>query len=244
MTDYEKARAIEDFIRRGCAEYLDRAIAGDMMSVDEIKKILEEAFKGRGNDNRQLMYDRMGRPIDLTKEIDELLRRNAQIAAQMGAMLDPLKVLYALDISISYLPITAANLLYWFYNQVKAGGPWDYKSYDSWVAAGLPASVFPHSDGYFDEGDIEYEFIYHGRRMSFADLGNYNYGIVGAAAGIPSDVLLVLAGAANLGKIEDKFILLMIVEALNYGPEGSYGDEKDDFLYILEGISDSVKFLQ
>ena len=56
---------------------------------------------------------------------------------------------------------------YWFYNQVKAGGPMDYK------AGGHP----------------EYQ-----------GLGNWNYGVVGAALGIPCSVLQKMVWNGHFGE--------------------------------------------
>lgn len=65
--------------------------------------------------------------------------------------------------------IFAAPRLYWFYQQVRNHGPWDYKQTTT-----------------YDSGGINYQ-----------DFGNFNFGMTGAAAGIELQVLLRGAGWAQ-----------------------------------------------
>jgi len=59
----------------------------------------------------------------------------------------------------------------WFYNQVKPGGPWDYKR----QGGGAPGTC-----------------------CNYEDFGNFNYGATGAALGIPEIFLLNEAGRAHV----------------------------------------------
>ncbi len=63
--------------------------------------------------------------------------------------------------------------LKWFKNKVQNGGEWDYKQ--------------------LDKQDAKRE----GRDNKFEAFGNWNYGVVGTALGIPKPILLSLAGGAQ-----------------------------------------------
>lgn len=67
--------------------------------------------------------------------------------------------------SITDIANNAYNM-YWFYNQVKTGGPWDYKQENS--------------------------------KGKYEPFGNFHYGAVGSALGIPANVLRRGAGAYQM----------------------------------------------
>ena len=122
---------------------------------------------------------------------------------------------------------------YWFYKQVRSGGPMDYKVESSWNAA-LPNLAYPGNRG------EDKEYMLYGRSISASDLGNINYGAVGASMGIPLDTLLRQAGAAQLRKpISEKGEGLGFFKsqsrANELGYEKFYGDQEDDFNNIILG---------
>ena len=104
--------------------------------------------------------------------------------------------------------------LQWFNSMVKYKGPWDYKS------------------------QIECPYTAKGWSLANEDFGNFHYGVVGRAAGIPLEVLLSAAGyaqqkdgakSAGSGK-----------PGLFYSPVGGtfpYGDDHRDAEMIKRGAS-------
>lgn len=84
---------------------------------------------------------------------------------------------------------------YWFYNQVRNKGPWDFKQI----------------------GDFE-------------NFGNFHYGAVGYAGGIPEEILLRTAGCAQTkaGTSADSWG--------NCWSNPPYGDDPTDQHYIMLGI--------
>ena len=109
----------------------------------------------------------------------------------------------------------------------------DYKEEAKWNAA-LPDVPFP--------GEEQKYLIYGDNKISGSDLGNVNYGVVGAALGIPDFILLWQAGAAQLRDHPEenggkKYGLPdSMIEALRRGAGETYGDQKDDYINILKGI--------
>lgn len=67
----------------------------------------------------------------------------------------------------------------YFYEKVKYGGDWDFKSQSSW---GLKPDV---------------TYIYHGSELRYDDIGNIHYGYVGREL-FSLPVLLFAAGAAQI----------------------------------------------
>lgn len=91
--------------------------------------------------------------------------------------------------------IAGANDYYWFYEQVKNKGPWDFK-----------------------------------QKGSFEEYGNFHYGAVGYAGGIPENLLLRAAGCAQskAGTSTDAW-------GSCWG-DAPYGDDPSDQHYISLGI--------
>lgn len=71
---------------------------------------------------------------------------------------------------------------------------------------------------------------YKQRGSKYAAFGNFNYGAVGAAAGIPDQILLRAAGAAQIlaGTSSPEFA--------DYPGPDSYGDDPQDQTWIRAGI--------
>ncbi|MCE5187711.1 MAG: polymorphic toxin type 44 domain-containing protein [Eubacteriales bacterium] len=116
----------------------------------------------------------------------------------------------------------SAQLL-WFYNNVKADAPMDYKNPIIWKKAlsGLP---YPEEDK-----------VYHvfGYDISSSDLGNLNYALVGKALGIPEKLLLQQAGAAQLRDHEKMKFFKSQRESFRLD---DYGDTYDDQEMIGNGF--------
>ncbi|WP_258232675.1 polymorphic toxin type 44 domain-containing protein [Pseudomonas brassicacearum] len=74
------------------------------------------------------------------------------------------------------------------------------------------------------------EWDYKQRDKTYEDFGNFNYGATGTAAGIPEQVLLRAAGAAQsiAGTSDEKFG--------NWWTESPYGDDEIDQIWITAGI--------
>lgn len=105
---------------------------------------------------------------------------------------------------------------WWFFNQVKPGGPWDYKR---------PGKR---------PGEILYE-----------DFGNYHYGAVATAAGFPPWITLPAAGATQVAvDIAKEYGARLNGKnpKKRFHPEwiwgGSLGDEPKDQPVINNGIHD------
>jgi hypothetical protein len=104
--------------------------------------------------------------------------------------------------------------LKWFYDQVKNGGPWDYK----WA-------------GDTSQGNSEYQ-----------EFGNFNYGATGKAAGIPDALVAWAAGAAQVagGTSKPEWFAPY---GINNNPGTTpmltfpYGDDPNDQLDVYDGMA-------
>ncbi len=119
---------------------------------------------------------------------------------------------------------TGANKVRWtapdiiemayFINNVREGGPWDYKIPARWK------QEFGNEISRYDE-----PFIWNGYIITPEIFGNINYGYVGTAMGLPPEVLYMGGGFAN-----KKGISLELFK----GPY--YGDKADDHCAVKFGI--------
>lgn len=72
---------------------------------------------------------------------------------------------------------------------------------------------------------------YKQKNRAWAEFGNFNYGATGTAAGIPENILLIAAGAAQLAANTSN------TEKWGYFWQGPpYGDDPEDQRAIREGI--------
>lgn len=102
--------------------------------------------------------------------------------------------------------IAAGALFNRFYQKVRAGAPWDFKSnvYKAHKASGVEVA---------------------GKTYRFDMPGNFHYGFTGAAAGIADAVLFRAAGLAQerAGTSKDEY-------------HCTYGDDPEDYEFIRLGI--------
>ncbi len=182
-------------------------------------------------DNPARFKDSQGREAEANDDepsIRELISGNVKKAKNHSINLNPLTVvaaktllgLYSSKILVPMRGIKASEGLLWFYNQVSKGSPMDYKNKDRWKEA-LPNLDYPGDNG------EEKKYRFYGKDISASDLGNINYGAVGAAMGIPLSVLLWQAGAAQLHDHEGYGVLgseVVSIFADNYGDQIDDGD--------------------
>lgn len=107
----------------------------------------------------------------------------------------------------------------------------DYKNKDRWRSS-LPRLAYPDNNG------EEYTYMFYGEKRSASDIGNINYGAVGAALGIPLDILLWQAGAAQLRDHDHfDFFRSEYDSLIKIGKAKWYGDQPDDFINIELGYN-------
>ena len=111
---------------------------------------------------------------DVTDEVDRAL-------AEWSVKLRNIRCLTNMLPFFSFIlwPFAEADIYLKFYNLVKDGAPWDIKYADNWAAT--IGTEFP------GEG---VQVMYHGMLMTPEQIGNYTYGYLGAAFGIPYRRLL------------------------------------------------------
>ncbi|MCL2284975.1 MAG: polymorphic toxin type 44 domain-containing protein, partial [Firmicutes bacterium] len=85
----------------------------------------------------------------------------------------------ALAVTATQAAATSRFNLAWFYRQVNHDGPWDIKRELRWEET--IGSTFP--------GRFDTPIYFRGYRMTPESLGNWTYGYIGAAQGIPLNVL-------------------------------------------------------
>ena len=115
---------------------------------------------------------------------------------------------------------TYEQTLYYFYQKVRAGGEWDYKRQDK-------------------------EAMANGTKSKYEDFGNYNYGAVGRAIGLPTSILLSGAGGAQMSSANGSSFPLNAIkdylESLAHSDSSrdfGINDDPNDRTNILNGIDD------
>ena len=167
-------------------------------------------------------------------QIYELIKANVQKAKSVRLLAENLTTVGMLDQGLMRYARVKTIKYGWFLMNVKAGGPMDYKEKDNWEKA-LPGLPYP-----LDNGERQ-TYLLNGRTISASDLGNINYGAVGAALGIPKEILLWQAGAAQLRKPmeqggEGLGFFSSEIPALGRGYAGYFGDQRDDQYYVALGF--------
>ena len=129
---------------------------------------------------------------------------------------------------IGFIRVAEATKYVAFYLNVKQDGPMDYKNQARWESA-LPNLEYPGDDG------EEKKYLFNGEMISASDLGNINYGAFGAALGIPLDILLWQAGAAQLRDHWGYGMFESQIGSLKKGWADFFGDQADDYKNIKRG---------
>ena len=119
--------------------------------------------------------------------------------------------------------ISEPTVLLSFYLDVKKNAAMDYKSPAVWYKT-LPDLPYPKEDKVYDV---------FGYKVSSSDLGNLNYALVGKALGLPEELLLQQAGAAQLRDHED---VKFFESQRESKARPNYGDELDDQKMIRNGF--------
>jgi len=108
--------------------------------------------------------DLINKPLSNTVSVAEALRAKADVALQEGGV----GGIIAAGTAIAYNT-------YWFYNQVKPKAEWDIKLVGVWNI----------TIGYNTYPGWGVPFCYNGMIMTPEEAGNYTYGHIGAALGLP-----------------------------------------------------------
>ena len=183
--------------------------------------------------NPIVRHDSSGLSDEDESDIYNLIKSNTTKARRLNNLLCLGSIMGGLlnGRSVSNMLLCAEGAKYVvFYLNVKAGGPMDYKNEECWKSA-LPRLAFPGENG------ENKEYMLNGNRISASDLGNINYGAVGAALNIPLNVLLWQAGAAQLRDHEGFGLIRSQVKSIIKGSVNYYGDERDDYEYISMGYN-------
>ena len=150
-----------------------------------------------------------------SKQIEDLLMKNVAEAKSITAVA-----------GLADSAVTAyLSQLHWFYQNVKKNSPTDYKNPAIWFKT-FPGLPYPEEDQ-----------VYHvfGQLVSASDLGNLNYALVGKALGIPEDLLLQQAGAAELRDHHHYSPIKSQIESIKLRDQG-FGDQDDDQEMIKKGF--------
>ncbi|MCI9449404.1 MAG: hypothetical protein HFE30_04035 [Clostridiales bacterium] len=120
--------------------------------------------------------------------------------------------------------------LWFFYDEVKTGGPWDVKLDDPWRQQFGTEITMPYY--YPGHDDLNEAFLFRGELVYRDNLGNITYGYLGSAMGIGDTTLRWGGGVATYlqkGKIWE-IINGEIQKADNYGDNP--GDSED----VMKGV--------
>lgn len=113
----------------------------------------------------------------------------------------------------------------WFLDNVTKNKPMDYKNPAVWYKT-FPDLPYPKEDQVYDV---------FGYKVSSSDLGNLNYALIGKVLGIPEELLLQQAGAAQLRDHKHYGMIKSQIESMKEKDRG-FGDEFDDQAMIEKGF--------
>ncbi|MBO4385230.1 MAG: hypothetical protein J5854_07415 [Clostridia bacterium] len=174
-------------------------------------------------------FDKDGKTDEDTEDVLNLIKSNVQKAKRLRFFLslgvslsisNPIANRFAISAKI-------ADRYAYLYLNTKKGANMDYKNEDRWKES-LPNLQFPGNDG----EDRIYSLC--GQDVSASDIGNINFGAVGAALGIPLAILLWQAGAAQLRDHNNYGFFRSEYASMH---TEFYGDEEDDFRNIILGYN-------
>lgn len=144
----------------------------------------------------------------------------------------------ALSVTASY----AANLrwwtnLSWFYNQVNYLAPWDIKRPSVWV--NTIGSTFPGTYTINTHATSFDTIYFREQRMTPESLGNWTYGYIGAAMGIPLRILLggsFYAADSPMPSNKVSALPHPFVGPSVSVPNPQFQNEMQDWVYIRRGF--------
>ena len=155
---------------------------------------------------------------DFTVPINTALSRTADTAEGLHK--------YYLD-SLTFEGITSGQSVFllgvsygWFYDQVKTRGSWDIKVADSWNTT-IAENTYP--------GQYDTQFAYMGTIMTPESMGNYTYGYIGAALGIPLATLF--GGSFAVAGVPQPYNKFPYIHA---NPD--FHNEMGDWVHISSGF--------
>jgi RHS repeat-associated protein len=177
----------------------------------------------QGNKGVLTMIGEIGKKINLSNILPNILKRNQNVAKILG--------------SLARASNTSTALL--FANLVRPGGLWDYKNTDTQKGNifGLTASYEERTKEKTSFTSGKLNFVEGG-----SDIGNFNYGYTGRYVGGEGYSHSVLWGAGGVLQIGKDFIKLDWMKA--FGEMNSttpiarppFGDEHDDFIWTTLGM--------
>jgi hypothetical protein len=115
---------------------------------------------------------------DFTEPINNALERAAFHARGLYDQRESSKILQVVGLDIKKPHLSQRYI--WFLLEVKKEAPWDIKGSESWNKT-IAENTYPG----FGE-----KVYYEGSFMTPEELGNYTYGYIGAALGVPLPILL------------------------------------------------------
>ncbi|HWQ97961.1 MAG TPA: polymorphic toxin type 44 domain-containing protein, partial [Clostridia bacterium] len=148
-----------------------------------------------------------------------------QIEAQIMKNIEEAKKLAALSYVYGNAPGAFTEQAKWFLDNVTKNKPMDYKNPAVWYKT-FPDLPYPKEDQVYDV---------FGYKVSSSDLGNLNYALLGKVLGIPEQLLLQQAGAAQLRDHKHYGMIKSQIESMKDKDIG-YGDELDDQSMIEKGF--------
>jgi hypothetical protein len=175
VADNEQKKRVIDVVdnlsRRGGSNAASRVI--DALKKVE-KPLLTEADERAG----VAVYESGGERFkDFTVPINRALK---DIAREAESMAEERRTTITVPFPIANHTAKTARQYLWFRDQVNHEAPWDIKVPSEWNRTIAP-DTFP--------GSISTPIVYSGMIMTPEELGNYTYGYIGAALGIPLAVL-------------------------------------------------------
>ena len=148
-----------------------------VLNIDESGTMYEISAGGGGVPSFQGNFS--PKPRDVTEEVDTAVNKVVDVLKQYEFNGRDLHDAVALALKIKF-----------FYDFFPDTGPWGIKYKNTWEKT--IGTEFPGGDTYV---------LYHGIKMKPEDIGNFTYGMIGYASGLPLDLLL-LGSSWNAGSLD------------------------------------------
>jgi len=204
---------------------------------EQERKLLDNLTKNAGESGKPTWYNGENAEPEEDKETSADIHRRAkyadideaeaskQIEAQIMKNIEEAKKLAALSYVYGNAPGAFTKQAKWFLDNVTKNKPMDYKNPAVWYKT-FPDLPYPKEDQVYDV---------FGYKVSSSDLGNLNYALLGKVLGIPEELLLQQAGAAQLRDHLHYGMIKSQIESIKEKNRG-YGDEQDDQDMIKKGF--------